>query len=48
MLHDQIFTAFVGSYDACCDVIVIVNSHKAEVNAVKTVNCPEPNETIIH
>ena len=38
MLHEQIFTAFVGSCNTCCDVIVIVNSEKAEVNTAENSN----------
>ena len=36
MLHEQISIAFVSSYiHICRDVIVVVNSKKAEVNAVE-------------
>ena len=38
MLHYQIFTAFVGSYNTDSDGIVIVNSKKAEVYAVEKSN----------
>ena len=38
MLHKQFFTAFVGSYNTCCDVIAIVNNDKTEVNAFENSN----------
>ena len=38
MLHKQNFTSFVGSYYTCCDVIVFVNSEKAEINVIENSN----------
>ena len=37
MLHGQNFFSFVGSY-ACCDVIIFVNSGKAEINVIENSN----------
>ena len=31
MLHEQNFTSFVDSYYTYCDVIIFVNSEKAEI-----------------
>ena len=44
MLHEQIFFVFVNSANIWCGVIYIINSEKAEVNTVKILMCPEPNE----
>ena len=38
MPHEQIFIVFVESYYTCCDIIVIVNCEKAEINAVENSN----------
>ena len=35
MLHDQNFTTFVDFYYTCCDVIIFVNSEKAEINVIE-------------
>ena len=38
MLHQQNFTSFVGFYYTCCDVIIFVNSEKAEINVIENSN----------
>ena len=38
MLHEQNFTSFVGSYYTSYDVIIFVNSEKAEINVIKNSN----------
>ena len=38
MLHEQNFISFVGSYYTCCDVIILVNNEKAEINVIENSN----------
>ena len=38
MPHEQNFTSLVGSYYTCCDVIIFVNSKKAEINVIENSN----------
>ena len=35
MLHEQSFTSFVGSYYTYCDVIIFVNSEKADISVIE-------------
>ena len=38
MLHEQNCISFVGSYYTRCDVIIFVNSEKAEINVIENSN----------
>ena len=38
MLIEQNFTSFVGSNYTCCDIIIFVNSEKAEINVIENSN----------
>ena len=47
MLHEQNFSSFVGSYYTCYDVIIFVNSEKAEINVIENSNVFRRNDNAL-
>ena len=47
MQHEQIFTSFVSSYYTCCDVVIFVNSEKAEIYVIENSNVFRRNENAL-